>query len=113
MLRTLELLNKSKAIKEYNILDFKQGEDFYFLKIKAILIDQSELHIKEYVSGKSYLYSYHWQDKNGNLRIRWDNAPHHKDIQTFPHHKHTPTVKEFEEARFEDIVKSIEDTLAI
>ena len=26
--------------------------------------------------------------KNGQLIIRWDNAPHHKQIQTYPHHKH-------------------------
>jgi len=37
VLRTLELLDKSKVIKEYEILDFKQGEDFYFLK-KSIFI---------------------------------------------------------------------------
>lgn len=49
MLKTLELL-KSKCIKSYDILDFKQGEEFYFLKLKAILVDNSELHIKEYVS---------------------------------------------------------------
>ena len=46
MLKTLELL-KSKLVKSYELLDFKQGEDFYFLKLKAILIDNSELHIKE------------------------------------------------------------------
>ena len=30
----------------------------------------------------------HWQDKNNELLIRWDNAPFHRDIETFPHHKH-------------------------
>ena len=48
MLRTLELLDKSKVIKEYEILDFKQGEDFYFLKIKAVLLDDSELYTRKY-----------------------------------------------------------------
>jgi hypothetical protein len=33
-------------------------------------------------------YSYHWQDSNDNLIIRWDNSPHHLKIKTFPHHKH-------------------------
>ena len=42
MLRTLELLDRSKAIREYEVLDFKQGEDFYFLRIKAILSDNSD-----------------------------------------------------------------------
>jgi hypothetical protein len=33
-------------------------------------------------------YRHHWQDADGNLIRRWDNAPHHKDIATFPHHLH-------------------------
>ena len=111
MLKTLELLDKSKSIKEYEVLDFKQGEDFYFLKIKAILIDNSELYIKKYVSEKDYLYSYHWQNENSRLRIRWDNSPHHKYIKTFPHHKHTPKIEESEKVSLEDVLKLIEEKL--
>ena len=33
-------------------------------------------------------YSFHWQDANGRLRKRWDNAPHHPEISTFPYHVH-------------------------
>ncbi len=33
-------------------------------------------------------YSFHWQDESGLLRKRWDNAPHHRKISTFPHHLH-------------------------
>jgi hypothetical protein len=29
-------------------------------------------------------------DENQAMIFRYDNAPHHKSIQTFPHHKHTP-----------------------
>jgi hypothetical protein len=32
-------------------------------------------------------YAYHWQDSNGKLITRWDNAPDW-DVATFPHHKH-------------------------
>ncbi|RLD55207.1 MAG: hypothetical protein DRJ05_13320 [Bacteroidetes bacterium] len=28
------------------------------------------------------------EDKNNELLIRWDNSPFHKDIETFPNHKH-------------------------
>lgn len=42
MLKTLESL-QDKVIKSYEILDFKSGESFYFLKVKAVLIDDSEL----------------------------------------------------------------------
>ena len=113
MPKTLELLDKSKIIKGYDVLDFKQGEDFYFLRIKAILTDSSELYVREYISNEDYLYSYHWQNENGDLRIRWDNSPHHKRIKIFPHHKHTPKIEEFREVSFESVLKLIEEKLKI
>jgi hypothetical protein len=33
-------------------------------------------------------YRHHWQDGEGRLRKRWDNAPHHPEIATFPDHLH-------------------------
>jgi hypothetical protein len=33
-------------------------------------------------------YSYHWQRSHGQLVKRWDNAPHHPEIETHPHHLH-------------------------
>jgi len=33
-------------------------------------------------------YSYHWQSSVGEIRKRWDNAPHHREIDTYPHHVH-------------------------
>lgn len=33
-------------------------------------------------------YSFHWQDVTGELRMRWDNAPHHPEVTTHPHHVH-------------------------
>ncbi len=33
-------------------------------------------------------YRHHWQDSNGRLIKRWDNAPHYPGIETFPHHLH-------------------------
>ena len=33
-------------------------------------------------------YRPHWQDHNGQLVKRWDNAPHYRAIETFPHHLH-------------------------
>jgi len=109
---TLRLLKKSKIIKVYNVLDFKQGRDFYYIKIKATIINKSSLYIREYVSKDEHLYSYHWQDKDKNLILRWDNAPHYKTLKTFPHHKHTSEgVYESLEINLEDILEIIERTL--
>jgi len=33
-------------------------------------------------------YSFHWQDSTGQLLKRWDNAAHHPEIKTSPHHFH-------------------------
>jgi hypothetical protein len=33
-------------------------------------------------------YSFHWQDARARLRKRWDNASHHPELPTHPHHVH-------------------------
>lgn len=34
-------------------------------------------------------YRYQYMDESQTLIFRHDNAPHHKQIPTFPHHEHT------------------------
>jgi len=80
MIKTLRLVKESSIVREYEIQDFKQGRNFYYIRLKVILIDNSELYVKEYVSETEYLYSFHWQYKDGSLIIRWDNASHHKSM---------------------------------
>jgi hypothetical protein len=36
-------------------------------------------------------YAFHWQDAAGHLLKRWDNAAHHPEIATHPHHVHEGT----------------------
>jgi hypothetical protein len=56
------------------------------------LIGGFELHIAEYVVTDPVLtrpkYRYHLQTSDGKLVSRWDNAPHHPDVSTFPDHRH-------------------------
>lgn len=33
-------------------------------------------------------YNYHYQNSADELIFRYDNAPHHPHIPTYPHHKH-------------------------
>lgn len=33
-------------------------------------------------------YSYYWLTAENQLKIGWDNAPHHTHLVNFPHHKH-------------------------
>ncbi|MBI1925356.1 hypothetical protein HYR99_14030 [Candidatus Poribacteria bacterium] len=63
------------------------------IRLKASLKDGGLLEISEYIVVREgritrVAYSYHWQDRNGNLKMRWDNVAHHREISTFPHHIH-------------------------
>jgi hypothetical protein len=42
------------------------------------------------VNGKLLVtkYRFHWQDAAGRLLKRWDNAAHHPQVSTHPHHVH-------------------------
>lgn len=57
-----------------------------------LLVGGFELHIAEYVvTGPDLIrpkYRYHLQSSNDKLVTRWDNAPHHPSVPTFPHHRH-------------------------
>lgn len=35
-------------------------------------------------------YRYHYMDEMNKLVFRYDNAPHHNEVNSFPHHKHLP-----------------------
>jgi hypothetical protein len=54
-------------------------------------------------------YSYHWQDQNDDMIIRWDNAPDWEN-ETFPHHRHIGEPNKVEpsfERTLEQVLKHI------
>ncbi len=81
-------LNDSTFVKKYEVLDFRAEQNILYLKLKITFTDDSVLFTREYTDETMRDYSFHWQDKNKVMLIRWDNAPHFKEIITFPHHKH-------------------------
>lgn len=85
----LQVLNRySDIILSYKVKKFEQFGHLFRLRAEVDLIDHSKLYIRETViGGFKRKYAYHWQDKDGQLIIRWDNAPDW-DLETFPHHKH-------------------------
>jgi hypothetical protein len=53
----------------------------------AYLTDGSILHIRERYSGRELIkYAYHLI--RGEEIVRWDNVPHHREISTYPYHRH-------------------------
>ena len=114
MLKTLKLLQDSPAVKSFEIIDFKGGKNFYYLKIKANISKGSILFIREYLSRNDHNYSFHWQKENGDLLMRWDNSPHHVGVKTFPNHKHLSDgqILESYEINIEKVLNFIKKAIA-
>jgi hypothetical protein len=54
-------------------------------------------------------YWYHLQ-KKGEFIIRWDNAPHHRELSTFPYHVHDKDgVHESKEMTMDEILDEISE----
>ncbi|NCS39659.1 MAG: hypothetical protein GPJ20_12220 [Microcystis aeruginosa BS13-10] len=53
-------------------------------------------------------YRYHYMDEHQVMIFRYDNAPHHTEIKTFPHHKHEiEGVKASPEPTLDDVLLEI------
>jgi hypothetical protein len=71
--------------------------------------DGSILHFKEVLLGDERHYRFHYMDARNGLIARWDTAPHHKDLKTFPYHVHLPDgVRESMEVTLMDVFDEIE-----
>ena len=88
MYEIIELLRQSKIVSQVEVLELIDDRSVRSIKVKAKLINESHLFIQETMSERGNKYSYHWQTRDDKLLLRWDNAPHYGEIETFPHHKH-------------------------
>ncbi|RDV80418.1 toxin-antitoxin system TumE family protein [Ammonifex thiophilus] len=65
-------------------------------KLRIVLKDDSYIDLWFSASGR---YSYHWERRHIDGKIfRFDNAPHHKDVATFPHHLHDGSEEKIQES---------------
>lgn len=86
-------LISSPVIVSYQILRREIAASDGKLRVKVALSDGGSAELFEYVAesdGRIRLlkYSFHWQDVQGKLRRRWDNAPHYPNLPDAPHHVH-------------------------
>lgn len=86
-------LIQREAIIAYEILRREVTPGDGKLRAKAALRGGDTLEFFVYVKEtagaiQQMKYSFHWQDSQGRLRRRWDNAPHHPDLPNAPHHVH-------------------------
>lgn len=87
------LLTASPVVDRIQITKRRETENDGYFRARAKLVDEGLLEISIYCcyeEGTTRLieYRFHWQDKDANLIMRWDNAKHHQAIKTFPHHIH-------------------------
>jgi hypothetical protein len=114
MNRIDDLKDKFRSILDIKIMDFRSGSDFVYNKLVIEFVDKSKLFVMEFNSELDRNYSYHWQNSSNHMIIRWDNAPHHIDILTFPHHKHEKdSIFGSEEISLEDVLQVIDTKLKI
>ncbi len=109
MLKALKLLLECENVLEIRILEWKQTECVFYAKIE-VHFNEYILHIREYENTctSDRKYSYHLQNAEGNLIIRFDNAPHYKNVETFPHHIHMgEEIQPSSEITPEDIIEKI------
>ena len=84
----INTLRNSKLVKKVVQTQVDSTGDAYVLKARAELANGWSLHYWEHGTSKVRRYSF--QVLLGRRMVaRWDNAPHHPEVKSFPHHKHT------------------------
>ncbi len=90
--RGIERLENYGYTESINIKEEIRPNKQAIIKAKIVLVDSSVLHIKEYIDAKHKMekvsYAYQYQDRNGKLIFRYDNAVHRPALR-FREHKHT------------------------
>jgi hypothetical protein len=108
------LLEDTKIIadKYIDLREFSATEGM--LSGRLLLVDGSMLEFMEYLKEENRLkYRFHLINKEGDMVFRYDNAPHHRDISSFPHHKHLPgNVSESIEKSIMDVLDEIETLIS-
>jgi len=84
--RVLEIYTRYvEYIKELIPLEDEEG----YLKAVIHFHDGTNLRVNESWEANQLIeYSYYWLTRHNQLKIGWDNSPHHRKLENFPHHKH-------------------------
>ncbi len=84
---------EGKLIFEHGVLDV----------LEVIKITDNQLTKKK--------YKYHFRNQTDEMIFRYDNAPHHQNVTTFPHHKHFKA--EITESNEPDIIQILAEIKAL
>ncbi len=89
-----DLVEACPVAQSSNMMYDKRSTHTGFVHGEMYFVDGSVLHLREFVDVETtverLLYVYQYMDAHQQLRFRYDNTGHHKQLNlpTYPHHKH-------------------------
>jgi len=116
-----KLLQKSALIENINVEYDVKSKNIGIVQGTLEIIDGSILQFMELINAKGDKitrpkYRFHLMDTNDEVIFRYDNAPHHPEIATHPHHKHVKgenVPKQSKEVGLKDVLSEIERVVRI
>jgi len=107
-------LNNSKLIIDKTV-DFKEfSSDEGMIRGQLLFLGGYVLTFMEYIQiGKVRpKYRFNLSGSKGDMIFRYDNAAHHREIPTYPHHKHERTkITQSKEIGLVEVLSEIEDLI--
>ena len=85
-----DFLHRNPIILNFNIVRERIANTEGFIEINVIFPRGYRFSFFEYyrVSEGVTKYRYQLLDRDDKSIVRWDNAPHHPELDEFPHHQH-------------------------
>ena len=83
----------SPVVRSLQVREREERGQEGFIRLRAVLCNGDSLEAFEFVVAtpdalQTLTYRIHWQQGDGRPKRRWDNAPHHREVPTFPYHVH-------------------------
>jgi len=109
-----------RVFREYQVIihsiekiEYAHTGPISIFRAKLLFIDNTVLQVQEVAEEDNVLaYSYYWLRTDNTVIIGWDNAPHHKEIKSYPHHRHKgKSVEESQQHNLKDVLKYIQHIL--
>jgi hypothetical protein len=111
-LTDVEILRRSAIISQIVSISSDGIADSYILKVRVKLKNGWLMDYWEHNTPGLRRYSFHVFQGN-QMIVRWDNAPHHPGVNTFPHHKHIgQEVKDSEQMDLAKVLAELEGMMS-
>jgi len=107
-------LSDSAVVVTYDLVEAQLSAHAGYLEGSVTFANNARLIFFEFwrqtnTSLERDKYRYHLMNSRNQLVFRYDNAPHHPQIATFPDHKHTPNgLLESAAPDFADVFEEVE-----